>query len=316
MDLNEPDPTADFDPAGDPDDLASWAVDAFEAFDTSDESSPDAGSGLDGPSEDPFDTPDLFDADAFDASERFEPSDPSGPLEDQDPGEAGPPVDAAFDPADAAEHDGADARSDGDRGFDEGPIDLDLTGGAEEDRPAHDVTAGLAGELPEDLSLDTWPDPYAAVAGPEALDALLASEGIAWDDFGQVVDRLGWGDALDVGLDGLTTAVALGELGVDAHVEHGSLDDLGTRLDAGDEVVVSGDDGRRWTVRSVDDAEVRLVDAEGRERSIEAAIFEEAWEVSAYEMVLVEHGGGSAAGPIQLGGGTTVLSMQAPVVDR
>jgi hypothetical protein len=127
---------------------------------------------------------------------------------------------------------------------------------------ALDVTAvlGLAADLQ-----DAEPDPGAVEAALERLD-------------------LGEGY---LGIAGRGAALVLQELGVDAHVAHGTVEQLADRLDAGGRVSVSGPDGTRIPVVGVDFGQGELVVAdEDGQRRIDLGPFVEAWSSVSFEMVV------------------------------
>jgi hypothetical protein len=217
---------------------------------------------------------------------------------DVDPADPGP---ADLDPADPA---------------DRGPTDLDPA--VPEIVLDLEAPDPVADALP-DLLDAPWPDPDATVAGLETLERAAELLGApSLDELVEVAERLGVADELDLGLDGRTTAVVLGELGVDALVEHGSLDDLAARLDAGDEVLVTDADGRPATIVGLAPGrgEVEVVSHDGARHVVALDVVEERWAAGGYEMVVADGPRGVAApgAPIRLAAAVTVLPVTLPPV--
>jgi hypothetical protein len=93
----------------------------------------------------------------------------------------------------------------------------------------------------------------------------------------------------------------LQELGVDAHVAHGTVEELADRLDAGSRVSVAGPDGSRIPVVDVDFGQQELVVADGDgERRIELGPFMDAWSSVSFEMVVA---GEDVVLPFEIGDG-------------
>lgn len=190
-------------------------------------------------------------------------------------------------------------------------LDLDADDGADPSDPAADEGDHSSGPGPL-----PWPAANDGVAGLDAVErAADLLVGASLDQVVEVVERLGVADELDLGLDSRTTAVLLGELGVEALVEHGSLDDLTARLAAGDEVLVTTAEGRPATLVQLvaGDGEAELISADGQRRRISLDLLEERWAAAGYEMVVAEGAPSSAAGrPIRLTGAVTVLPIVLP----
>jgi hypothetical protein len=165
----------------------------------------------------------------------------------------------------------------------------------EHEPPAHD-------EIVLDLQHDEVPLDLAAVGG----DALAETFGVDHAAYDDVVARLG----LPAALDSHSAAVVLGELGLDAAVEHGDLDSLAASVADGEEVVLTGPQGR-LTVTAVGDGVVELTAADGSTSQVDVAAFESAWEQASYAMVVAEPA--AAAGEVVLATGPVpVLGLSWP----
>ena len=168
-------------------------------------------------------------------------------------------------------HDGdSDDLDVGSSGFDDGSPSIDLPLGDDVDDAASiDVPAMLPGFFGSDSVADV-----ASWLAPDVdADALRdAFVGLAGDD---------------PGVDARTTVQLLDGAGIDAHVTHGTLDDLADALDAGGRVVIAGEDGERYDVVDVDfRSDVLVVESDAGPRSIPLEAFEDAWSGGAFEMVV------------------------------
>lgn len=190
--------------------------------------------------------------------------------------------------------------------------DDDLVDGAEVDEGASDeMMADHLGVL--HATGEDW-DLASGLVGAEAFDHVLQAGGVAWEPLLEVVERLGLTSEFELGLDAHASAVVLGEMGVDAIAEHGSLDDLAHRLDAGDDMVCSAADGSLVTVLEVGDTGVLVAWSAGADQAtalVPGDAFEDAWSDSGYAMVTVEPTV-SVDGPISLGSTVTVLQLSLP----
>lgn len=159
--------------------------------------------------------------------------------------------------------------------------DLDLDSEAfDAERPDADPD----GRDPDD------PTPDHGVFEPSAIVAWAADGAVAGVDreaFDLAVASLQL-DPLD--LDGRQTVHVLDHLGVDARVEHGSIDDLVDRLGRGARLeIVSGDE--RFAVTRVDDLrDTMVLRANGTGAIVEVGLdrFEAGWAATAYEMIVAE----------------------------
>ncbi len=163
--------------------------------------------------------------------------------------------------------------------------DLDVDGeAAAEDRDGPDDDQ----DDTQDESDDRTPE--RGVFEPNAIVAWAADGAVAGVDraaFDLAVAALHL-DPLD--LDGRQTVHVLDHLGVDARVEHGSIDDLVDRLERGARLeIVSGDE--RFAVTRVDDLhDTMVLRANGSGAIVEVALdrFEAEWAAAAYEMVVAD----------------------------
>lgn len=106
-----------------------------------------------------------------------------------------------------------------------------------------------------------------------------------------LLDRLGADESV-YGVEGRTAVQVLTALGVDAHVAHGSVEELADRVDAGEQVAVTDDDGRRRPVVEVDFAQGRLVlDVDGERQAVGLADFAACWSDAAFELLVAEGDG-------------------------
>jgi hypothetical protein len=198
----------------------------------------------------------------------------------------------------------------------------DHDGQVESAPPAHDIQLPTDGPdggheydgtaLTDHLGLP-WPQPADGCGG---LDTVVAAAqafvGVDAGDLTTVLHGLGLTDAdLTFGIDGHTTALALGELGLDATAVHGDVDDLANRLESGQEVLVTGPDGGPLTLERIDlsGGTVGLVAVDGSRQDVPLHAFEERWEASSYAMVVAD-GPTSGGEDIALSTGpVTVLAM-------
>ena len=158
---------------------------------------------------------------------------------------------------------------------------------------------------PPTISLDDADDARAAPDSEGAFDLQtvvgLASEwnGVVPDAAAveAILDRLDLPDAY-LGVAGRGAALVLQELGVDAHVAHGTFEQLADQLEAGHHVSVTGADGGRVPVIEVDFAQGDLVIEDGTgQRRIALDDFAETWSASSFEMVVA---GGDVVLPVTI----------------
>lgn len=192
-------------------------------------------------------------------------------------------------------------------------VDLDVANGLdiELDRPdVEGADVGVADEAPSitlgDPELDdaTGPiddlPPAGSGDGATSLSALVDAAGalggapLEASALESLLDRLGVDDAV-FGVEGRAAVQVLAALGVDAHVAHGSVEELADRLQAGEQVEVAGQDGRRHPVVDVDFARGLLVlDADGQRLTVGLSDFADRWSGTAFEMVVAEPVGDGA----------------------
>ena len=195
----------------------------------------------------------------------------------------------------------------------EAPVDLALDPAATSDPEPGDpptVEASRAFEVDAEISLDLPADePLHVDVATLSSDVLADAFGVAPGAWAEVASRLDLDDALD----GHSAAVLLGELGVDASVEHGDMDGLAAAVASGQDVRLSSTTGA-LAVTAVD---VRLGTVEisdpgsGSTSQVDLRAFEAAWEQASYAMVVAEPS--AAADEVVLSTGpVTVLGLTWP----
>ena len=149
-----------------------------------------------------------------------------------------------------------------------------------------------------------WTDPLETPAWgltpPELTQHSLDVLGIDHAEFDAALAQIGAGDD-ELGLDGRTISVALGEVGADALVEHGGVDDLAHLLADGHRVVLTGPPDEPVLSLVGFDLErgtctVQAV-ATGQEHVVPIATLDASWAAGDYQIVTAT---GPADGPIQL----------------
>ena len=176
------------------------------------------------------------------------------------------------------------------------PVDLDASddgGGAD---AGHDVPTITLGDDPG--TGDDAAGPDGVLDGTTTLGALRAfaidagADGSV--DVDAAFDRLGLDDGF-LGVAGRTAALVLQELGVDAYVSHGSVEELADRIGRGQDVVLESTDGERARVVDIDfRAGALLVDHAGTSHQVDLAAFARSWSTAANEMVVSEAAGQAA----------------------
>lgn len=247
--------------------------------------------------------PDHAGADLFDDG-----ADPSADVEDAPELELPHDLDID-DQIDTAAHEDADL-----------DVDDAVDAGEAADDSAPEISLDLDDAFDDSDVPGSWPDldlpePGDGALGLAAVEhALDALGGHDLDSFLAAADQLGLGADLDLGLDGHSTAVVLGEIGVDALVEHGSLDDLAERIRTGDEVLVTAADGTVLVVTDIDRTAVTVVPvAGGPAHRVDHPTFEGAWARSGFQMVAADPPGTDGSGAIRLGGAVTFVQASIPL---
>lgn len=183
-------------------------------------------------------------------------------------------------------------------------IDLELGDdhaieGIDDREPATDLGADDWFVDDEELAELSWPDADVGLCSTEMLGA-VATLGI-----GEQVDparvegliaSLGTGtDDLGLGVDARQAVRVLESLGMTGRIEHSNVDDVLSRLDAGQEVVIDSADGP-MAVLDISDETVRLERlSDETDFEVSRAHFEDRWSGALNEIVVAEPQGQSAA---------------------